>query len=58
VSIVEVRGEASDEEVAAIIAAVSHMFVSAEVPEQTSRSSRWRFSGRAWLQDRFDNRPH
>jgi hypothetical protein len=57
VSILEVRGEPSDEEVAAIMAASSEVFATVAQTSAPSRSIRWRFSGRSWMQNRFDNRP-
>ncbi|MCH7789820.1 MAG: acyl-CoA carboxylase subunit epsilon [Acidobacteria bacterium] len=55
-TVLELRGEPSDEEVAAIMAASAEVFAPAPAPQRVTPSSRWRFSGRGWMQDRFYNR--
>jgi hypothetical protein len=45
---VRVAGEASDEDVAAIMAAVEVVWPRAAAAEEPEEPTRWRFSGRWW----------
>jgi len=45
----EVRPTPSDDELAAILAAIESSWPRAAAPEPTDEPSRWRFSGRWWV---------